>query len=42
MVFPGDTLLTEGWQIEPGKWVLQVKQQEGKVVLSNAVAEVQP
>jgi acyl dehydratase len=39
VVFPGDTLTTEGWQVEPGKWVVQVKQQDGKVVLSNSVAE---
>ncbi len=40
VVFPGDTLTTEGWQVEPGKWVVQVKQQDGKTVLSNSVAEV--
>jgi len=39
VVFPGDTLTTEGWQLEPGKWVVSVKQQDGKVVLSNALAE---
>lgn len=40
VVFPGDTLSTEGWQVEPGRWVIQCKQQDGKVVLSNALAEV--
>ena len=40
VVFPGDTLTTQGWQIEPGRWVVQVKTQEGKIVLSNALAEV--
>jgi acyl dehydratase len=40
IVFPGDTLTTEGWQVEPGKWIVQTKQQEGKLVLSNAIAEV--
>jgi acyl dehydratase len=40
VVFPGDTLTTEGWQIEPGKWVVQTKQQDGKLVLSNSIAEV--
>jgi acyl dehydratase len=39
VVFPGDTLTTEGWQIEPGKWVLRVKTQDGRIVLSNALAE---
>ena len=40
VVFPGDTLTTQGWQIAPGRWVVQVKTQEGKLVLSNALAEV--
>ena len=40
VVFPGDTLTTSGWQVEPGQWVVQVRTQEGKVVLSHAVAEV--
>jgi len=39
VVFPGDTLTTEGWQVEPGKWVVQTKTQEGKLVLSNSIAE---
>jgi acyl dehydratase len=39
-VLPGDTLTTEGWKIEPTKYVLRTTTQEGKVVLSNAVAEV--
>jgi acyl dehydratase len=39
VVYPGDALTTEGWQIEPGKWVVRTKTQEDKVVLSNALAE---
>jgi acyl dehydratase len=39
VVFPGDTLTTEGWQLEPGRWAIAVKQQDGKLVLSNAIAE---
>ena len=39
VVFPGDTLTTEGWQVSPGQWVVQTKA-EGKVVLSNSLAEV--
>jgi acyl dehydratase len=39
VVFPGDTLTTEGWQVAPGKWVLRVKTQDDRVVLSNALAE---
>ncbi len=40
VVFPGDTLTTSGWQTAPGQFVVQVVTQEGKVVLSHAVAEV--
>jgi acyl dehydratase len=40
VVFPGDKLTTCGWQSEPGRWVVQVATQEGKVVLSHAAAEV--
>jgi acyl dehydratase len=40
VVFPGDALTTSGWQVAPGQWVVQVATQEGKVVLSHAVAEV--
>ena len=39
VVYPGDTLTTEGWQLEPGNWVLRVKAQDDRVVLSNALAE---
>jgi acyl dehydratase len=42
VVFPGDTLTTSGWQVAPGRWVVQVKTQEDKVVLSHAAAEVVP
>ena len=43
VVFPGDTLTTRGWRIEPGgsgKYVVQVKTQDGRVVLQNSIAEV--
>jgi acyl dehydratase len=39
-VFPGDELTTSGWQVEPGRWIVRVTNQDGKTVLSNAVAEV--
>ena len=39
-VFPGDTLITEGWKVENGRCIIQVKTTEGKIVLGNAVAEV--
>lgn len=40
VVFPGDTITTEGWKSEPGGYIIQVKTQTGKVVLGNAYAEV--
>jgi acyl dehydratase len=40
VVFPGDTLITEGWNIDPGTYVVRVKTQDDKVVLQNSLAEV--
>jgi acyl dehydratase len=40
VVFPGDTLTTRGWRVEPGKYVIRVDTQDGKTVISNSVAEV--
>jgi acyl dehydratase len=44
VVFPGDTLTTRGWKIpnttDGGKYIVTVTTQEGKVVLSNAIAEI--
>jgi acyl dehydratase len=42
VVFPGDTLTTEGWQVEPGRWVVRTRTQDDRVVLSNAIAESRP
>ncbi|HKA89840.1 MAG TPA: MaoC/PaaZ C-terminal domain-containing protein [Haliangiales bacterium] len=39
VVFPGDALTTEGWRVEPGRWVLRTKTQDGRIVLANSVAE---
>ncbi len=39
VVFPGDTLVTEGWKTDGGKWIVQCKAND-KVVLSNSIAEV--
>jgi acyl dehydratase len=39
VVFPGDTLTTEGWQVEPGRWVIRTKTQDDRLVLSNSIAE---
>lgn len=40
VVYPGDTIITEMWDEGSGKIVLQAKTQEGRVVISNAAAEV--
>ena len=40
VVFPGDTLVTEGWD-DAGRWVLRTSTKErGEPVLTNAVAEL--
>lgn len=38
VVYPGDSLTTEGWQIAPGKWIVQARVGD-RIVLSNARAE---
>lgn len=40
VVFPGDILITEGWKVEGGAYIIQTRTQEGRVVLGNAKAEV--
>jgi acyl dehydratase len=40
VVYPGDTITTDMWDEGNGKILLQSKTQEGRVVISNAVAEV--
>jgi len=40
VVFPGETLITEGWKVENGKYIVQTRTQDGRVVLGNGVAEV--
>jgi len=39
-VFPGDTLITEGWKKGNGAYIIHTKTRDGRVVLGNAVAEV--
>jgi acyl dehydratase len=39
-VFPGDTLITEGWRLGGGRYVLRTSNQAGATVLGNAVAEI--
>jgi acyl dehydratase len=40
VVFPGDTLTTRGWKTGAGEYVVTVTTQDGRTVLSNAIAEV--
>jgi acyl dehydratase len=40
VVFPGDTLITEGWNVGDGKYIVTTTNQDGKMILGNAVAEV--
>ena len=39
VVFPGDTLTTRGWKVGDGKTVIQTTNQDGKMILGNALAE---
>lgn len=41
VVYPGDTLTTRGWRVNGGgSYIVQTTNQDGKVVLGNAVAEI--
>ena len=40
IVFPGDTLITEGWNMDQGRYIIQTRTGHGKIVLGNALAEV--
>jgi acyl dehydratase len=40
MVWPGDTLTTEGWKVGDGGYIIQCTTQDGRVVLDNAMAEI--
>ncbi len=39
VVFPGDTLTTKGWKLENGRYAIQTSNQDGKIILGNALAE---
>ena len=41
VVYPGDTLTIEGWKADQGKYIIRTMTQDGRVVLGNAVAEVE-
>jgi len=40
VAFPGDTLITEGWQTDAHQYVIQTTNQDGKIILGNAVADI--
>jgi len=40
VVFPGETITTDMWQVEPGKVVLTAKTERGQAVLTGAAAEI--
>ena len=41
VVFPGDTLITEGWQSDTaGTYIIRTTNQDGKIILGNALAEI--
>lgn len=40
VVYPGDTITTEMWDEGDGKVIVQAKTQEGRVVISNAAAQI--
>lgn len=40
VVYPGDTIITDMWDAGDGKVLVQARTQEGRVVISNAAAEV--
>src|SRR5213592_1728544 len=42
VVYPGETITTDMWQIAPGKIVLTARTERGEAVLSSAAAEVVP
>ena len=42
VVFAGETLITEGWKLDDGSYVLQTRTPDGRVVLGNARAEARP
>ncbi|MBT4269036.1 MAG: 3-alpha,7-alpha,12-alpha-trihydroxy-5-beta-cholest-24-enoyl-CoA hydratase [Deltaproteobacteria bacterium] len=39
VAYPGDKLKTVGWKIDDGKYIIRTTNQDGKIILGNAVAE---
>jgi acyl dehydratase len=40
VVFPGDTLTTEGWKVDDKQYIIQTKTQDGRMVLGNGLVEL--
>jgi len=40
VVFPGETILVEGWKQDARHYIVQVHAQDGRLVLGNALAEI--
>lgn len=40
VAYPGDTLKTEGWKIEDNKFIVRTVNQDGTIILGNAIAEL--
>jgi acyl dehydratase len=40
VVYPEDTLITEGWKLGPGRFIIRTTNQAGKTVLGNGLVEV--
>lgn len=40
VVFPGETLITEGWKIDDKNWIINTKTQDGRLVLGNGTVEL--
>jgi len=40
VVFPGDTLATSGWRVNGGTYVIAATNQDGKIILGKAVAQI--
>lgn len=41
VVYPGDTLITSGWKVKNGTYVITTENRDGKVVLANGIAVVE-
>ncbi len=39
-VYPGDTLTISGWNVDGGKWIIVTTNQDGKIILGNALAQI--